>query len=112
MKVPDGEGVANHTGPESCVYIRKDMGEALTGDVRAVLLSRERYGKLRGADAVHKSGRQHRLCRYRERWPDPAWSKTPCTHGSSTRGNREVPRLASGDGPEVRAVNPEGVRQR
>ena len=53
MKVPDGEGVANHTDPESCVYIRKDMGEALTGDVQAGLLSRERYCKLRGADAVH-----------------------------------------------------------
>jgi len=50
MKVPDGEGVANRTGPESCVYIRKDMGEALTGDLRAGLLSRERYSKLRGAD--------------------------------------------------------------
>ncbi len=59
MKVPDGEGVANRTGPESCVYIRKDMGEALTGDVQAGLLSRERYCKLRGADAVHESGRQH-----------------------------------------------------
>ena len=55
MKVPDGEGVANRTGPESCVYIRKDMGEALTGDVRAGLLSRERCGKLWGADVVHKT---------------------------------------------------------
>ena len=57
MKVPDGEGVANRTGPESCVYIRKGMGEALTGDVRAGLLSRERYCKLQGADVVLKSGR-------------------------------------------------------
>ena len=53
MEVPDGEGVANRTGPESCVYTRKGMGEALTGDVRAGLLSRERCCKLRGADAVH-----------------------------------------------------------
>ena len=111
MKVPYGEGVANHTGPESCVDARKGIGEALTGEVRAGLLSRERSCKLRGADAVHKSGRQYRPHRYRERWPDPAWSKTPCTYGSSSHGNREVPRLASGDGPEVRAVNPEGARQ-
>jgi len=47
MHVPDGEGVANHTGPNSCVYIRKGMGEALTGDVRAGLLSRERYCSLK-----------------------------------------------------------------
>ena len=66
MKVPYGEGVASHTDPESCVYIRKGMGEALTGDVQAGLLSRERYGKLWGADVVHKSGRQHWLHRYRE----------------------------------------------
>ena len=94
MKVPDGEGVANHTGPESCVYIRKDMGEALTGDVQAGLLSRERYCKLRGADAVHESGRQHWSHRYREMWLGPAWSKTPSTYVSSLHGNREVLCLA------------------
>ena len=111
MKVPYGEGLASHTGPESCVYPRKGISEALTGEVRAGLLSRERYSKLQGADAVHKSGRQHWQHRYREMWPDPAWSKTPSTYGSSSRGNREVPRLASCF-TEVRAVNPEGARQR
>ena len=35
MKVPYGEGLVTHTGPESCGYTRKGMGEALTGDVRA-----------------------------------------------------------------------------
>jgi hypothetical protein len=54
MKVPYGEGVASHTGPESCVYIRKGIDEALTGGVRAGLLSRERSCKLQDADAVHK----------------------------------------------------------
>ena len=72
MKVPDGEGVANHTGPESCVYTRKGMGEALTGGVRVGLLSRERCGPLQSADAVHKSVMQHRLHRYCEMLPDPA----------------------------------------
>ena len=111
MKVPDGEGVAIYTGPESCVYIRKGMGEALTGDVRAGLLSRERYCKLRGADAVHKSGRQHWSYRYREIRVDSAWSKTPSTYVSSLRGNREVPYLALLDGGKVRAENPRGERQ-
>jgi hypothetical protein len=59
MKVPDGEGVANHTCPESCVYTREDIGEALTGDVWAGLLIRERCCKLWGADVVLKSGRQY-----------------------------------------------------
>ena len=112
MRVPYSEGLATHTDPESCVYIRKGMGEALTGDVRAGLLSRERIFRLLGADAVHISGRQHRPRRYREMWSGPAWSETSSTYASSSRGNREIPRLVSGDGAEVRAVNPKGVRQR
>lgn len=60
MQVPYGEGLAIHTGPESCVYARKGTDEALTGEVRAGLLSRER-GKLRGADAVYLGGRQYRF---------------------------------------------------
>ena len=34
MRTPDIEGVAIHDGPESCVGVREDGGEALTG-VRA-----------------------------------------------------------------------------
>lgn len=33
--VPYAEGLATHSGSESCVYIRKSMGEALTGGVQA-----------------------------------------------------------------------------
>ena len=112
MKVPDGEGVANHTGPESCVYTRKGMGEVLTGGVRAGLLSRERYCKLWGADVVPKSGRQHWSYRYREIRLGPAWSKTPSTYVSSLHGNREVPRLVLLERSKARAENPKGVRQR
>ena len=54
MRVPYGEELAIHTGLEPCVDSRKVTCEALTGGVRAGLLSRERYGKLQGADAVHK----------------------------------------------------------
>jgi hypothetical protein len=31
MKVLYIEGLANHIGPESCISVRKDEGEALTG---------------------------------------------------------------------------------
>ena len=31
MKESYGEGLASHTGPESCVDAREGMGEALTG---------------------------------------------------------------------------------
>ena len=38
------EGVAIRGGPESCVGVREGAGEALTGVVRAGLLSREMLG--------------------------------------------------------------------
>ncbi len=58
MKESYGEGVATHTGPESCVVARKDDGEALTGGRAGRVLSREiqdprvKPRALRGADAV------------------------------------------------------------
>jgi len=41
MKVSYGEGVAIHTGPESCTFVRKGEGEALTGERAGQVLSRE-----------------------------------------------------------------------
>jgi len=61
MKVSYGEGVATHTGPESCGVVRKGSVEALTG-VRAGRVSSRERNSLRGADAVKESGRQHRDC--------------------------------------------------
>jgi hypothetical protein len=42
MKVSYDEDVANHIGSESCVYFRKGVGEALTGESAGWVLSRER----------------------------------------------------------------------
>ena len=42
MKVSHGEDLANHIGPESCVYPRKVVREALTGESAGQVLSRER----------------------------------------------------------------------
>ena len=53
MKVPDGEGVANHTGHESCVYAREGMSEALTGVRIGQPLSGE--NSVWGADALEKA---------------------------------------------------------
>jgi len=50
VRVHCGEGVATHTGPESCVRSRKAAGEALTGDRAGQVLSGE--SKFPGADAV------------------------------------------------------------
>src|SRR5712692_7956875 len=104
MKESYGEGVAIHTGPESCVAIRKDGGEALTGGSAGRVLSREirwpvaQPRVLRGADALGGSGRPHRARRQREARPAPARSETPCMHGHTADGNREVPRSSPVEG--------------
>ena len=111
MKELYGEGVANHTGSESCGGGRKVTTEALTGVRAGRVLSREMCIN-RGADIVKRGGRQHWAHRQRKMRSDPARSKTPSTHGSSLHENWEVLCLASKDGSEVRAVNPKGARQR
>ena len=65
MKVPYGEEVAIHTGPESCGDVRKGMAEALTGDCVGQVLSREKL-VLQDADGVNEYGRQHSSSRYRK----------------------------------------------
>jgi hypothetical protein len=109
MKDPYGEGLATHTGPESCVCIPKGIDEALTGGVRAGLLSRERCCKLQDADAVHKVegntgcidiARCSRVLRGQK---PRARTQAFCTG---------IGRSHVWPHNEVRAVNPKGVRQR
>jgi hypothetical protein len=92
MKKSYSEGLAIHTGPESCGVVREGNVEALTGVRTGRVFSRERI-LLRGADAVRRSGRPHPVCRYRKMRRNPARSETPCTYGNTSRENREIPRL-------------------
>ncbi|HSZ01974.1 MAG TPA: hypothetical protein VK788_20930, partial [Terriglobales bacterium] len=85
-------GLATHIGPESCGAARKGGVEALTGERAGRVISRER-NPLRDADAVGGCGRPHRVHRYREVCQSPARSETPCTYGSTSLGNREIPGL-------------------
>src|SRR6266699_4099708 len=82
--------LATHIGPESCGAARKGGVEALTGERAGRVFSRVR-NSLRDADAVRRSGRPPRVHRYREVYPSPARSETPCTLADTSRGNREVP---------------------
>ena len=91
MREPYIEGVAIHGGPESCVGVREDGGEALAG-VRAGWAIEPRNHLVRGADVVPRSGRPHRRQRYRELSVDPARSENLRMHGISMRENREIPR--------------------
>jgi hypothetical protein len=96
MEVSYGEGLAIHTGSESCIGTRKDAGEALTGVRTGQPLSREietpprRRWLLRSADAVEMSGRQNRKRRYRETLLDSARSETLRMYASTLSGNREI----------------------
>jgi len=117
MKVSYDEGAASHVGPESCVDDRKIGGEALTGEVRAGLLSLENP-ILRSADAVLMRGRQQRTSRHRKGCSHSAWSKTLRTHRRTSQGgttppygSREIPG-STWAVAHVRAVNPKGERRR
>src|SRR6266540_1046391 len=83
--------LATHIGPESCGAAREGGVEALTGERAGRVFSRVR-NSLRDADPVRRSGRPHPRRRYREVPRDPARSETPCTYGSTSHGNREIPR--------------------
>jgi len=104
MKELYGEGVATHTGPESCGAAREGGVEALTGVRAGRVFSRERTF-LRGADAVGRSGRPHRARRHRKTRPDPARSQTPCTYGNTLRGSREIPCSPSAAGRVGKSID-------
>jgi hypothetical protein len=72
MKEPYGEGLASHTGPESCARSCKAEGEALTGAQAGGVFSREMCAKSQASAG---------LCEVRD----------PRMQGNSTRENREAP---------------------
>jgi hypothetical protein len=74
VKVSYGEGLATHTGPESCVTIREGWGEALTGDCIGQPLSRERASPGMPTLFIERKAKRTRaLC---EHGYDPARSET------------------------------------
>ena len=87
MKESHGEGLATHTGPESCGDARKSGDEALTGERAGRVFSRVR-NSLRDADAVRRSGRPHPEHRYREVLRVP--------RGQRPRARTETPRTGTG----------------
>jgi len=90
MKKSYESGLATHIGPESCGAAREGGVEALTGERAGRVFSRERTF-LRDADAVRRSGRPHRVHRYREVCQSPARTEPPSTYGDTSLGNREIP---------------------
>jgi hypothetical protein len=117
VRVSHVEGVASHSGLESCGATRKDGDEALTEERAGWVWSREimtllrKQQALQGADALEISGRQHRVYRHRKVRQDPARSKTPSMHGTTLGGSREIPRLPTGERTADRAGKSRDVRR-
>ena len=90
MQESYGEGVANYTGPESCVAHRKGRHEALTGgetgqdmEPRNVQTpGRRRLGHWRKATSGAALARAV---------AEPCAVVDPSTCGNITQGNREIP---------------------
>ena len=90
MKEPYGEGLASHTGFESCVWFsRKAAREGLTEAQAGRVLSFVRV--YWSADAVTTSGRPHGRGRQRENPDGSTESENPGMHGNSVDGNQEIP---------------------
>ena len=68
MQVPHVEELATHNGPESCAGHREVAGEALTGGMRAGLLSREST-LVQGADGFPGTeGKIDQVAKARSGW--------------------------------------------
>ena len=87
MKVHYGEGVATHTGPESCALRREASREALTGVCVGQVVSGE-SNVVRGADAVVAAeGNRGGSVSARTRTTRVVWE--PGMHIRLLHGNRE-----------------------
>jgi RNA-directed DNA polymerase len=106
MKESHGEGLANHTDPESCGCRREAAVEALTGAHADQPLSCEI--KESGTPTLSSQAEGNTECGVnRESHLGPAQSKTLCMRGNSLHGNREissVPCSDSGQGRSEKAV--------
>lgn len=94
MKESYGEGVASHTGPESCGDARKGVDEALAGVRAGGAIEPRNENPPQGGHSevptqIGPCGRRHRQHRYREMLGDLTRSKNLGMHGNISCGNRE-----------------------
>jgi len=90
VKVHCNEGLANHIGPEPCVCIREDAGEASAGECIGQPLSRE-SSPFPDADAVPKAEGQADVRVSRERMEDRAWSENLACRDARCAGTGRSP---------------------
>jgi hypothetical protein len=121
VEVSYGEGVASHSGPESCVCDRKVVGEALTGGAASRDIEPRKSHKEQDASLVqlgegqHRSNRSGKVDRVlrgrrpRARLP-AAWSRMVCAVLTATTSPLWL-RIRSRSMPGYRYLKP-GDRRR
>ena len=83
------ERSSDHDGPESCVGVPRGRSEALTGRVRAGLLSRV-IPRVQGADAFNKAEGSTAGGVFASRWWALRGRRSQARTTSSMRENREI----------------------
>jgi hypothetical protein len=110
MRVSYGEGLASHTGLESCVFTREGGIEALAG-VRAGWVSSHENVFIRSADGLRPSeGNTGRIVIARFAWAPRGLrphARTQAPHAEAGRSQVRLGRVS-----QVRAANPKGARRR
>jgi hypothetical protein len=110
MKEPYGEGLASHTGSESCAHSRKAGREALTGAHAGGVLSRDMLKKIRVPTSSmmaegNTGGRviASVLCTLRGQRPPHVWKLHARDPGGSINARQEVMSgpVGEGDEPQV-----------
>src|SRR6266536_967135 len=101
MRVLCIEGVAIHGGPEPCVGRSRGRRRSVGRGRAGWAMEPRNREEVRGADAVHLSGRPRRRQRYRELPGDPARSENPGMYEGLHAENREAPwsPVLAGDAP-------------
>lgn len=91
MQVRYDEGVAIRVGPEPCIVVREDRGEASVGEHVGQPLSRESHSSRVPTLLIEwKATRSTSLSQVVDR---PGVVEDPGTHARSLNGNREISRL-------------------
>lgn len=103
MEESHSQGPANQTDPESCVRLRKEPGEALTGAHADAVLSCENTGSRAPTSLTEAEGETGGRDNGK-RPPGPAQSETRRTRGNSSHGSREIPAATRGVGTRVRSA--------
>jgi len=112
VEVSYGEGLATHSGPESCVCIRKGVGEALTGGAASRDIEPRKSHRERDASAVHCSEGQHQAKRKGEVGRVPRGRRPRARAQAFHAGTERSWTWPSGDGRSVRDVNSKEARRR